>query len=95
MLVHNMAFKYEIPYNVQLEIMHCWTNGKVTIQYVLKKSRYSIRWIRPHISDTNIEHTNPENMHDNFNIRPPVIYSVIILKLGRKVYNWICTGILM
>ena len=68
MLTNNAAYKYETPYNRPFVITQCWTNGTVTLQYVLIQIRHIIGWIKPYTSDTNVEDITPENMYDDVNI---------------------------
>ena len=65
-------------------ITQCFINGTVNIQYCMTKIRYNIGQIKPCKSDTNVPDINHVNMYDDVNIRLPVIYFILILKLGKK-----------
>ena len=54
-LTNNSALKYETPYNGQLELTWCWTNGTVTLQYGAIKIGHNILQIKPYTSDTNFQ----------------------------------------
>ena len=55
-MLNNIAdFKYETPCNGPFEMINCWTNGTVTLQYGAIKSKYNIRRIKPYTYDTNFE----------------------------------------
>ena len=76
-------------------ITRCFTNVTVNLHHGPKEIRYNICHIQPYISDTNFEDINPGNICENVNIRSPVIYFTILLKLGNKLYNMVITGSLM
>ena len=58
MLGNHAAYKYETPYNGPFVITWCYINGPVTLKCGARKIRYTIRHIKPHTSDTNVEDMN-------------------------------------
>ena len=57
-LNNNSAYKHETPYKGQFLIAQCWTNVTVTLQCGPTEIRHNIFWIKPYISDTNVEDIN-------------------------------------
>ena len=58
MLVNNTSLKYKTSHSGPFDIIQCWTNGTVTLQYGLIKICRNILCINPHISDTNVVDIN-------------------------------------
>ena len=58
---NNTDFKYETYYTGPFQIMQCWANSMVTLQYGAIKIEYNIYRIKTYTSDTNVEDVVFEN----------------------------------
>ena len=65
MLNKNASLKYETTYKGTFEIIQCWTNGTVTLQYCATKIRYNIHHIIPYTYYTNVEVIIAKNQCDD------------------------------
>ena len=61
MINNHTTYKNETLYKGPFVITQCCTNGTVILQFGTAKSRYNIRRIKPHTSDTKLEKLYFEN----------------------------------
>ena len=85
-----------MPCNGPCVITHYFSNGTVNLLCGALQIKYNIRRIKPHKSDTKVDHFSQKNMSDDVNIcltistyDLPVIYFYLKSKLGTKyIIRW-------
>ena len=61
MLNNNATFKHENPYFRPFEIIKCWINGMIKLQYDVIKIRYVRHTVTPYTSNAHVEYIRIES----------------------------------
>ena len=68
MITKRTEYNYETPYMGPFFITQCFTNGTVSLKFVMIEIKYHIRHIKQYNFDTKFEDSSSKNMYDNVNI---------------------------